>query len=95
MSTNFINVKNFVLFPGILRIVLSRLYSLHYLSGVKFISHRTGVQTFRREHDRFWVMGAHPTLNLFAAGENIYPVKCIKINNTLTLFIGKRRKCFI
>ena len=29
---------------------------------------RTGVQTFRREHDRFWVAAAHPTLNLFAAG---------------------------
>ena len=29
---------------------------------------RTCLHTFRREHDRFWVMGAHPTLNLFAAG---------------------------
>ncbi|RUS90316.1 hypothetical protein EGW08_001914 [Elysia chlorotica] len=34
------------------------------------ISKRTGVQTFRREHDRFWVMAAHPTLNLFAAGHD-------------------------
>ncbi|XP_041377788.1 coatomer subunit alpha-like [Gigantopelta aegis] len=34
------------------------------------MSKRTGVQTFRREHDRFWVMGAHPTLNLFAAGHD-------------------------
>ena len=31
---------------------------------------RTGVQTFRRENDRFWVMAAHPTLNLFAAGHD-------------------------
>jgi len=30
---------------------------------------RTAVQTFRREHDRFWVLTAHPELNLFAAGE--------------------------
>lgn len=30
---------------------------------------RTAVQTFRREHDRFWVLTAHPNLNLFAAGE--------------------------
>ena len=30
---------------------------------------RTGVQTYRREHDRFWILAAHPTLNLFAAGE--------------------------
>lgn len=29
---------------------------------------RTAVQTFRREHDRFWVLTAHPELNLFAAG---------------------------
>jgi len=28
------------------------------------------VQTFRREHDRFWVMTAHPTLNVFAAGHD-------------------------
>ena len=29
---------------------------------------RTGIQTFRRENDRFWVIAAHPTQNLFAAG---------------------------
>ena len=29
---------------------------------------RTAVQTFRREHDRFWALTAHPELNLFAAG---------------------------
>ncbi|CAH1774502.1 unnamed protein product [Owenia fusiformis] len=34
------------------------------------MSKRTGVQTFRREHDRFWIMTAHPTLNLFAAGHD-------------------------
>ncbi|KAK0050417.1 coatomer subunit alpha [Biomphalaria pfeifferi] len=34
------------------------------------MSKRTGVQTFRREHDRFWVMAAHSTLNLFAAGHD-------------------------
>ena len=28
------------------------------------------MQTFRREHDRFWVMAAHPTLNVFAAGHD-------------------------
>ena len=30
--------------------------------------YRTGIQTFRRENDRFWVIVAHPTQNLFAAG---------------------------
>ncbi|KAG5463111.1 MAG: LOW QUALITY PROTEIN: WD40-repeat-containing domain protein, partial [Olpidium bornovanus] len=31
---------------------------------------RTAVQTFKREHDRFWILTAHPTLNLFAAGHD-------------------------
>ncbi|XP_075243514.1 coatomer subunit alpha-like isoform X2 [Convolutriloba macropyga] len=31
---------------------------------------RTCLQTFRRDHDRFWVVTAHPTLNLFAAGHD-------------------------
>ena len=43
--------------------------------------YRTGVQTFRREHDRFWVIAAHPTLNLFAAGMCVMfsggPLSCL------------------
>jgi coatomer protein complex subunit alpha (xenin) len=31
---------------------------------------RTVVQTFRREHDRFWVLANHPTLSMFAAGHD-------------------------
>lgn len=31
---------------------------------------RTAVATFRRENDRFWVLTAHPQLNLFAAGHD-------------------------
>ena len=31
---------------------------------------RTGVQTFRREHDRFWILAAHPEMNLLAAGHD-------------------------
>lgn len=34
------------------------------------MSKRTGVQTFRREHDRFWILSAHPENNLFAAGHD-------------------------
>ncbi|KZV97955.1 hypothetical protein EXIGLDRAFT_810456 [Exidia glandulosa HHB12029] len=34
------------------------------------MSKRTAVQTFRREHDRFWALTAHPKLNLFAAGHD-------------------------
>ncbi|XP_045455561.1 coatomer subunit alpha [Melitaea cinxia] len=31
---------------------------------------RTCLHTFRREHERYWVLSAHPTLNLFAAGHD-------------------------
>lgn len=31
---------------------------------------RTCLQTFRHENDRFWVIAAHPTLNMFAAGHD-------------------------
>eukprot|EP01114_Cavostelium_apophysatum_P006979 TRINITY_DN1860_c0_g1_i1.p1 TRINITY_DN1860_c0_g1~~TRINITY_DN1860_c0_g1_i1.p1 ORF type:complete len:1253 (-),score=421.85 TRINITY_DN1860_c0_g1_i1:62-3820(-) len=34
------------------------------------ISKRAGIQTFRREHDRFWILAAHPEMNLFAAGHD-------------------------
>ncbi|KAL9231674.1 hypothetical protein vseg_006869 [Gypsophila vaccaria] len=31
---------------------------------------RTAIQTFRREHDRFWILAAHPEINLLAAGHD-------------------------
>ena len=31
---------------------------------------RTAIATFRRDHDRFWTLTAHPELNLFAAGHD-------------------------
>lgn len=31
---------------------------------------KSGVQVTRREQDRFWVVAAHPELNLFAAGHD-------------------------
>lgn len=34
------------------------------------MSKRSCLHTFRREHERFWVLAAHPTLNLFAAGHD-------------------------
>jgi len=34
------------------------------------MSKRAGVQTFRREHDRFWIMAAHPSISLLAAGHD-------------------------
>jgi hypothetical protein len=34
------------------------------------VAKRSGVATFRREHDRFWILAAHPEINLFAAGHD-------------------------
>ncbi|KAI8979742.1 coatomer protein alpha subunit [Mycotypha africana] len=34
------------------------------------LTKRTAIATFRRDHDRFWVLTAHPELNLFAAGHD-------------------------
>ena len=34
------------------------------------MSKRTAIATFRREHDRFWIMTAHPNQNLLAAGHD-------------------------
>ncbi|PKU81497.1 coatomer subunit alpha-1 [Dendrobium catenatum] len=31
---------------------------------------RTAIQTFRREHDRFWILSVHPEMNLLAAGHD-------------------------
>ena len=33
---------------------------------------RTALQNFRKEHDRYWVLAAHPELNLFAAGKFLF-----------------------
>ncbi|KAJ9134779.1 Coatomer subunit alpha [Pleurostoma richardsiae] len=34
------------------------------------LNKRTAVQSFKRENDRFWVVAAHPEINLFAAGHD-------------------------
>lgn len=34
------------------------------------LNKRTSVQSFKRENDRFWVIAAHPQINLFAAGHD-------------------------
>ncbi|KAL7750506.1 hypothetical protein RI367_004280 [Sorochytrium milnesiophthora] len=47
---------------------------------------RTIAQTFRREHDRFWVLTAHPELNLFAAGHD---------NGLLVFKLERERPAFV
>lgn len=34
------------------------------------LNKRTSVQSFKRDNDRFWVIAAHPEVNLFAAGQD-------------------------
>nr|POE59784.1 coatomer subunit alpha-3 [Quercus suber] len=34
------------------------------------VTKRTGVQTFRHEHDQFWILASHPEMNLLAAGHD-------------------------
>lgn len=34
------------------------------------LNKRTSIQSFKRENDRFWVIAAHPEVNLFAAGHD-------------------------
>jgi len=54
--------------------ITNKLFSSHQLYTCDkcvmffYFIFRTCLNTFRREHDRFWVLSAHPTLNLFAAG---------------------------
>lgn len=42
------------------------------------LNKRTSVQSFKRENDRFWVIAAHPEINLFAAGHD-YGVMVFKL----------------
>lgn len=44
------------------------------------MSKRAGVQTFRRENDRFWILAAHPEQNLLAAGHDRYVYLSTTIN---------------
>ncbi|KAK6223999.1 hypothetical protein LQW54_000145 [Pestalotiopsis sp. IQ-011] len=60
---------------------------------------RTAVQSFKRENDRFWVIAAHPEINLFAAGhdngvmvfklERERPASTVHLNNLF--FITKEK----
>ena len=37
---------------------------------INLLLHRTAIYSHRRETDRFWVVAAHPSLNMFAAGHD-------------------------
>ena len=57
------------------------------------ISKRLGVQTFRRESDRFWILAAHPEQNLLAAGHDA-GMTVFKLERERPAFDVLGGKCF-
>jgi coatomer protein complex subunit alpha (xenin) len=65
---------------------------------------RTSVKTFKRENDRFWVVAAHPEINLFAAGhdngvmvfklERERPASAVSLNNLFFINQEKQIKSY-
>ena len=57
------------------------------------ISKRLGVQTFRRETDRFWILAAHPEQNLLAAGHDS-GMTVFKLERERPAFDTQGMKCY-
>ena len=57
------------------------------------ISKRLGVQTFRRESDRFWILAAHPEQNLLAAGHDS-GMTVFKLERERPAFDTNAGRCF-
>jgi coatomer protein complex subunit alpha (xenin) len=57
------------------------------------ISKRLGVQTFRRESDRFWILAAHPDQNLLAAGHDS-GMTVFKLERERPAFESFHGKCY-
>lgn len=57
------------------------------------ISKRLGVQTFRRETDRFWILAVHPDQNLLAAGHDS-GMTVFKLERERPAFDVLAGKCF-
>lgn len=57
------------------------------------ISKRLGVQTFRRESDRFWILAVHPEQNLLAAGHDS-GMTVFKLERERPAFDAVGGKCF-
>lgn len=68
------------------------------------LNKRTAVKSFKRENDRFWVIAAHPEINLFAAGhdngvmvfklERERPASTVHQNNLFYITRDKQVRCF-
>lgn len=57
------------------------------------ISKRLGVQTFRRENDRFWILAVHPDQNLLAAGHDS-GMTVFKLERERPAFDSLATKCY-
>ena len=57
------------------------------------ISKRLGVQTFRRESDRFWILAVHPDQNLLAAGHDS-GMTVFKLERERPAFDALSTRCF-
>ena len=57
------------------------------------ISKRLGVQTFRRESDRYWILAAHPEQNLLAAGHDS-GMTVFKLERERPAFDTNAGRCF-
>ncbi|RYQ97059.1 hypothetical protein Ahy_B08g093049 [Arachis hypogaea] len=73
---------NWAAFHPTLPLIVSGAYDRqtrkYLLSSRKF-------QTFRREHDRFWILAIHPEMNLLAAGHD---------SGMIVFKLGERKACF-
>ena len=60
-----------------------RLFAYIFHSPLISFAHvcRLGVQTFRREADRFWILAAHPEQNLLAAGVYVSGFPVLPLHN--------------
>jgi len=57
------------------------------------VSKRIGVQTFRRENDRFWILATHPDQNLLAAGHDS-GMTIFKLERERPAFETVANRCF-
>lgn len=63
------------------------------------LNKRSAVQSFKRENDRFWVIAAHPEINLFAAGHDngvmVFKLErerpAYAINQNMLFFVNKEK----
>lgn len=51
------------------------------------LNKRTSIHSFRRDSDRFWIIAAHPEINLFAAG-NSYSLKYLILILQKVMIVG-------